>query len=77
MVNYWDVGKAACLYFAFSFGPFLGFWTAYEAATQLGCLCIPGGGLRSAARLEAMRDNRATVLLCTPTYAQRLADLSG
>jgi phenylacetate-CoA ligase len=29
------------VYFAFSFGPFLGFWTAFEAATKLGCLCIP------------------------------------
>ena len=64
------------LYFAFSFGPFLGFWTAFEAAVQLGCLCIPGGGLSSLARLEAMRDNQATVLACTPTYALRLAEVA-
>jgi phenylacetate-CoA ligase len=64
------------LYFAFSFGPFLGFWTAFDAATQLGCLSIPGGGLSSLARLEAMRDNGATVLLCTPTYAMRLAEIA-
>ncbi len=55
-----------CLYFAFSFGPYLGFWTAFDAAAQLGCLCLPGGGLSSAARLEAIRDNGATVLLSTP-----------
>ena len=64
------------LYFAFSFGPFLGFWTAFDAATQLGALAIPGGGLSSLARLEAMRDNAATVLLCTPTYAMRLAEVA-
>jgi phenylacetate-CoA ligase len=64
------------LYFAFSFGPFLGFWTAFDAATQLGCLSIPGGGLSSLARLEAMRDNSATVLLSTPTYAMRLAEVA-
>src|SRR5476649_444003 len=42
------------IYFAFSFGPFLGFWTAFEAATKLGLLCIPGGGLGSAGRLRAL-----------------------
>ena len=70
------VCRSDVLYFAFSFGPFLGFWTAYEAAGQLGCLCIPGGGASSLARLEAMRDNHATVLLCTPTYAMRLAEVA-
>jgi phenylacetate-CoA ligase len=64
------------LYFAFSFGPFLGFWTAFDAAAQLGCLSIPGGGASSRARLEAIRDNQATVLMCTPTYAMRLAEVA-
>lgn len=64
------------LFFAFSFGPFLGFWTAFEAATQLGSLCIPGGGLSSAARLRMMLDNHVTVLCCTPTYALRLAEVA-
>jgi phenylacetate-CoA ligase len=64
------------IFFAFSFGPFLGFWTAFEAATRLGCLCIPGGGMRSAARLRTMIDTGATVLCCTPTYAIRLAEIA-
>jgi len=71
-----DVGPASRLYFAFSFGPFLGFWTAFEAASQLGCLCLPGGGLSSLGRLEAIRANQADVLLCTPTYAGRLAQVA-
>ncbi len=29
------------LFFAFSFGPFLGFWTAFDAASRLGFLCLP------------------------------------
>lgn len=62
--------------FAFSFGPFIGFWLAFEAAARLGCLCLPGGGLSSAARLRMMRDNHATVLCCTPTYALRLAEVA-
>lgn len=64
------------IFFAFSFGPFLGFWTAFEAGVRLGCLCLPGGGMSSAARLRAMLDNRATVLCCTPTYAIRLGEVA-
>jgi phenylacetate-CoA ligase len=70
------VTPADHLFFAFSFGPFLGFWTAFEAALRIGCLCIPGGGMSSATRLRAMIANGATVLCCTPTYALRLAEVS-
>jgi len=62
--------------FAFSFGPFIGFWLAFESAARLGCLCLPGGGLSSKARLRMMRDNHANVLCCTPTYAMRLAEVA-
>lgn len=62
--------------FAFSFGPFLGFWLAFESAARLGCLCLPGGGLSSLARLRMMRDNHASILCCTPTYAMRLAEVA-
>jgi phenylacetate-CoA ligase len=68
------VGAGDRIFFAFSFGPFLGFWVAFEAATRVGCLAIPGGGMRSDARLHAILDNRATVLCCTPTYAIRLGE---
>jgi len=57
------------------FGPFLGFWTAFEAAAS-DYLAIPGGGLSSSARLQLMA--RSTPLLCcTPTYAQRLGEQIG
>jgi phenylacetate-CoA ligase len=68
------VTSADRIFFAFSFGPFLGFWTAFETATRMGCLSIPGGGMRSASRLRTMIDAAATVLCCTPTYAIRLAE---
>jgi phenylacetate-CoA ligase len=64
------------IFFAFSFGPFLGFWTAFDAALRMGCLCVPGGGMRSSARLHAMLDTGSTVLCCTPTYAIRLAEVA-
>ncbi len=65
------------LMFAFSFGPFLGFWTAFDAAADMGCLCIPGGGLSSDGRMRLIRDNRVGVLCCTPTYALRLGEAAG
>ncbi len=67
-------GRRRAGVFPFSFGPFLGFWTAYEAASARGALAIPGGGLTTKARLRVLLDNRATCLCCTPTYALRLAE---
>lgn len=64
------------LFFAFSYGPFLGFWTAFEAAAQLGFLSIPGGGMRSEARLKMMQRFDVTALCCTPTYAMRLGNIA-
>jgi phenylacetate-CoA ligase len=63
-------------FFAFSFGPFLGFWTAFEAAARIGALCLSGGAMSSAARLRAIFDHQANVLCCTPTYAMRLAEVA-
>jgi phenylacetate-CoA ligase len=64
------------IFYAFSFGPFLGFWTAYGAAIKIGHMCIPGGGLSSVARLRLLIDTKAEVLCCTPTYAIRLAHVA-
>jgi len=69
-----DVTANDHLLFAFSFGPFIGFWLAFEAASRLGALCIPAGGLAGSARLRMLRDLQATVLCCTPTYALHLAE---
>ncbi len=64
------------VFFAFSFGPFIGFWSAFGGAQRLGALCISGGGMTSEQRLRSMLDMGATVLLSTPTYALRLADVA-
>jgi phenylacetate-CoA ligase len=60
--------------FPFSFGPFLGFWAAFEGAQKIGRMCLAGGGLSSEARLRMIEENSATVVCCTPTYALRLAE---
>ncbi|HEX6987646.1 MAG TPA: AMP-binding protein, partial [Planctomycetaceae bacterium] len=64
------------IFFPFSFGPFIGFWAAFEGAGRLGNLVIPGGGMSSEARLAMIADTQATVLCCTPTYALRLAEVA-
>jgi len=68
------VGNRDRIFFAFSFGPFVGFWSAFAGAEQLGALCLTGGAMSSAERLAAIIAAEATVLMCTPTYALRLAE---
>ena len=62
------------VYVAFSFGPFIGFWAAFEAAQRMGVMVISGGGQSTEQRLHSIFQRQATVLVCTPTYALRLAD---
>jgi phenylacetate-CoA ligase len=63
-------------FFPFSFGPFIGFWSAFEAASRYGALVIPGGGMTSTARLRFLIEHEATVVFATPTYALHLAELA-
>ena len=64
------------VFFAFSFGPFIGFWSGYEAARLVGALSIPGGGMDSESRVRAIVEEGATVVVCTPTYALHLAEVA-
>jgi phenylacetate-CoA ligase len=61
---------------AFSFGPFVGFWSAFDALVARGTMTIPGGGMSSLARIELLRKSGATAIFCTPTYALRLAEVA-
>ena len=70
------VGPGDRVLCAFSFGPFLGFWTAYDCASRMGCMAIPGGGLSSVARLKLAVENKVDALCCTPTYALHLAQIA-
>ncbi|MCU0703197.1 MAG: AMP-binding protein [Fimbriiglobus sp.] len=80
----WDVGlrddvgltENDCTFFPFSFGPFLGFWAAFEALAKLGWAVLPGGGMSTTARLKYMLEHRATAVCCTPTYALHLAEVA-
>jgi len=82
-INTWQyVLDTACFteqdraFLAFSFGPFIGFWSAHDAVIARGGMSIPGGGLSSIARLDLIATSAATVLFCTPTYALHLAEVA-
>ncbi len=83
MLKSWDqiyrsagVGADDRVFFAASFAPFLGFWTAFDSAVRRGCLSIPGGGMSSAARLRMILEHQVSVLCCVPTYALRLGEVA-
>ncbi len=63
-------------FMAFSFGPFIAFWSAHAALTERGCLIVPGGGLSTLGRLELLRASAATLVFCTPTYALHMAEVA-
>jgi phenylacetate-CoA ligase len=59
---------------AFSYGPWIGYWSGFYAAQDLGCLVYPVGGLSTEQRLDALVSYPITVLGCTPSYALFLAE---
>jgi len=59
-------------YFAFGYGPFIGFWISHYGFEKIGAMVVPGGGLSSEARIRQIIDLGATVVVATPTYALRL-----
>jgi phenylacetate-CoA ligase len=63
-------------FYAFSFGPFIGFWSAWAGSESLGMLAISGGAQDSRQRLLSLIELEATVLCCTPSYALHLAEVA-
>jgi phenylacetate-CoA ligase len=67
------VGRGDRVFFAFSFGPFIGFWSGWEGARKVGALAVSGGGQTTQQRLRSLMEYEASVLVCTPTYALHMA----
>ena len=70
------VGPEDRAFFAFSFGPFIGFWSAYDAAARRDVLTVPGGGAGTSRRLRMLVQTGCTLLFSTPTYALRMAEVA-
>jgi phenylacetate-CoA ligase len=73
--GFWGFGirPSDTVFFAFSYGTFVGFWGAHYACEKLGCLVLPGGNMTTEARVKQIFDMNATVVCSTPTYALRMA----
>jgi phenylacetate-CoA ligase len=71
----WGFGvrRADRIFFAFSYGAFVGFWGAHYAAEKLGCLVLSGGNMTTEARVRMLAETETTVVCSTPTYALRMA----
>ena len=63
-------------YVAFPFGTFMAFWCAYYDAVALGAQVITSGGLTTEQRVRQIMELKPTVLLATPTYAMRIAEVA-
>jgi len=61
---------------AFSFGPFVGFWSAFDAAVERGALVMPTGAMSTEARLDLVLSSQATIVFCTPSYALHMAQVA-
>jgi phenylacetate-CoA ligase len=72
---FWGFGvrPSDTVFFAFSYGTFVGFWGAHYACEKIGCLVLPGGNMTTEARVKQIFDMDATVVCSTPTYALRMA----
>ena len=73
--GFWGLGirPSDTFYFAFGWGNFAGFWSAYWGARRLGCRVISGGGLDTKGHIDAILRMKPTVLISTPTFALRIA----
>jgi phenylacetate-CoA ligase len=73
--GFWGFGirPSDVVFFAFSYGTFVGFWGAHYACEKIGCLVLPGGNMTTEARVKQIFDMNATVVCSTPTYALRMA----
>jgi len=73
--GFWGFGvrPADIVFFAFSYGTFVGFWGAHYASEKIGCLVLPGGNMTTEARVKQILTMKATVVCSTPTYALRMA----
>ncbi len=73
--GFWGFGvrPSDIVFFAFSYGTFVGFWGAHYACEKIGCLVLPGGNMTTEARVKQILSMKATVVCSTPTYALRMA----
>ena len=73
--GFWGFGvrPVDTVFFAFSYGSFIGFWGAHYCCEKIGCLVLPSGNMTTENRVKQLVEMEATVVCATPTYALRMA----
>jgi phenylacetate-CoA ligase len=64
------------VFLPFVYNVYIAFWQGHYAAEKLGCEVVPGGGLETKARIQKMKDVRATALMNTPTYGLHMIEVA-
>ncbi|HLU38672.1 MAG TPA: AMP-binding protein [Planctomycetota bacterium] len=73
--GFWAFGvrPVDTVFFAFSYGSFIGFWGAHYCCEKIGCLVLPSGNMTTENRVKQLVEMGATTVCATPTYALRMA----
>jgi phenylacetate-CoA ligase len=74
----WDFGirPGDSMYFCFDWGMWIGLWSFYWGARNLGLLVISGGGASGSERVRQILERRPDIVVGTPTYLLHLAELA-
>jgi phenylacetate-CoA ligase len=72
--GFWGFGirPRDTVFFAFSYGSFIGFWGAHYCCEKMGCLTLASGNMTTEQRVKQIVEMGATVVCATPTYALRM-----
>jgi len=68
--------KSDRVYVPFPYHLFIAFWGGHYGAEKLGAEVVPGGQTSTEQRVREMKELQCTAMMCTPTYALRLAEVS-
>jgi phenylacetate-CoA ligase len=73
----WDFGlrPGDSAYFCFDFGMWIGLWSYYWGARNLGLTIVSGGGVPGVERVRQILERKPTVVIGTPTYLLHLAEI--
>ncbi len=76
--GFWGFGvrPTDTVFFAFSYGSFIGFWGAHYCCEKIGCLVLPSGNMTTEQRVKQIVEMGATVVCATPTYALRMGQVA-
>ncbi len=76
--GFWGFGVRPSdrVFFAFSYGTFIGFWGAHYCCEKIGALVLPSGNSTTELRIKTILELGATTVCSTPTYALRMWEVA-